>query len=194
MPDKPVTHGEETADVTVTDETETPTVEETVTEETETATGEETEKEQVFTQEQVEAIIGRRLAREKAHTETLKKDLAEAVKLAETAAALKEELETVKKAFTETRVSSALTEHALKAGVPQEKLGTVRKLVEMSEVYDENGEISDKKVADQVKKVLTEIPELATAGNAVGNGPGSFTPSKAKAETLTQAIASAFQM
>lgn len=167
---------------------------ETIVDDTTTADDtDEPTSETLFTQEQVEAILGKRLAREKAHTETLKKELAAAQKTVTEAEKLREEMNALRAEYTQHQVSALISEVAVANGIPAEKVGVVAKLVDKENLVVD-GVPSKDNVTAEIKKVLETLPEIVTASGSVGNGPGSFTGTQGQPSTLAAAVSQMYKV
>lgn len=166
-----------------TQETQTPSVEPNSEPTQETETSETTPK--TFTQQELDAIVARRVKKFQSEVADLKKaqEEANAPKLdeAQRLAKLEADLEASRAELVARELDGAVTLAAVNAGVPASKLPFVAKLVERDGLVDESGAVEAEAVASAVKAVLDSVPELAGApvaqdtpkGESFGNGPAS---------------------
>lgn len=150
----------------------------------------EVRKETVFTQEQLDAIVQKRVAREK---ENVAEQVAAAIR--EEQARVAEQLNDASKraveaerAALEVGFASAVTVSAIGAGVSADQVEVFTRLVKLADAVDENGAVSQERVDEAVKGVLDKFPGLTNSGsNRVGGVP--LSSSEKPALSLSEAVA-----
>lgn len=154
----------------------------------------EQKKEPVFTQDQLDAIVQKRVAREK---EQSSEQVAAAVKAEQDKAnqQLEEanrQLSAAQQAAQNVAFASAVTIDAVKAGVAAENIEAFARLISIDDVKDEAGAVSGEKVASAVAAVLAKFPGLAGVQQRRVGGVPLSSP-ETPALSLSEAIAKRFQ-
>lgn len=150
-----------------------------------------------FTQDQLDEIIGKRLAREKAKWEKDAKEAAAREQMDETER-LKAEKADAEQAASQARekanqraVNAEARVSAIAAGVPKDQIGYVLKLADLTDIdVDDDGDPDTKAIDKAIAKVLADIPALkGTAQGSRSGGDlngGGDTP---KPKTIEDAVA-----
>lgn len=136
-----------------------------------------------FSQEDVDAIITKRLAREqkawetKLEEEKKKANMTEQEKLKAAAEEAEKKGKVAVEAANARLITAEARIQATALGVKPEKVAYVLKLADLSNAeVDDNGNVDEKIVKQAVEKVLKDLPELKNAGaggfNLSGNPGG----------------------
>jgi alanyl-tRNA synthetase len=136
-----------------------------------------------FTQEDIDAIVTRRLAREQKTWETKLEDekkkasMTEQEKLKAAAEESEKKGKTAVEAANKRIVAAEARVIASELGVKSDRIGHLLKLADLSGAdVDEKGEVNTKAVKQAIEAVLKDLPELKGGGPGgfnLGGGPGS---------------------
>lgn len=150
-----------------------------------------------FSQEELDAVITKRLARERKAWETQLEEEKKKAAMSETERLQAEKAEAEKKsAEVMTKANRALVTAEAKGvaaelGVKPERLAHAVRLAELAEVEVQDGEVDTAAIKVAMKKVLEELPELKGQPNRnnIGSGtnPGQTAPKNADMNAFIRA-------
>lgn len=83
---------------------------------------------------------------------------------------LQSDLSTAQSDLLHERINTAAMKEALKQGVPMASVDYLLRMVDLSNVADENGKVKDDALTDAVKKVLEDVPALKGTRQSGGKG------------------------
>ena len=133
-----------------------------------------------FTQEDIDAIVTKRLAREqktweaKLEDEKKQANMTEQEKLKAAAAEAENKGKVAVEAANKRIVAAEARVIAAELGVKSERIGHLLKLADLSGAdVDDKGEVNTKAVKQAIEAVLKDLPELAGGGQGGANLPGN---------------------